>query len=266
MFDTNPIDAALEKLDFSCDRGLVEMAFRDNRRYGSSDNRSIEERIRSKIINNVIRDCNDLGGDRVQLELTDVPALRDGYTTVFNFTEDQLMGRRILRVYRVEYLDIMEGSYSKDGAMTLGELSMQSIRRVEHQGSFEANRHVRVDNNGHTVYVEREHEMHYRRRFLVCDVTFDENMTTLPRELYEIFANMVEHKLKSFIYTQLRSNVNDGNLNGGSFNGVFRELISNYSSSDKEYEDLKAVFASNLSASDDDRLEEYVLMQRGFFR
>ena len=242
-------DTALRRIQ-TIPREVLKQAFmpvrydptRKARYYDNTTPLSLEAVIIDKIIKDrVLPDINLVSGSEVILPLGEAEFQHiDQYNSIYRFGDKATGGRAITSVYEVTYgynNNAMIGTYSGYGhyssqSSMLLKASRDVLRGVS--GTVpQSTAYVQLI--GHNTVLVNDVSPIQNYGTLRCKVTNDPNLNNLKPQYHQKFASLCLNAAKSYVYTALVIDLDEGMLRGGQQIGRFREIVDSYADQEAIY-------------------------------
>ena len=200
---------------------------------------SIDYEIRDKVIEGRVNiDCNLIGGTQVTFDLSGTP--RDDvsyYVRVYHIPYEQTEGRKIVSVQHLSYVDPLVGSTQTQSMYSNGNAFNNAGQNMYNAAApmpivATANCQLIGDN---VVLVRDNIQQLSPHLSLTCLVENEMGMANLNPASYRVYGQLVVYAVQAYIYTNLRTQLDQGALNGGQELGVIREIVDEFSDANELY-------------------------------
>lgn len=233
----NAITYALNELNFSISREMLEIAFITDEERKSFFPVSVESVIRKKIIENkVLVDCNLYHGTTMHVPLSDLPGERkDDFTVIYQIPKSRTGGRPIMAALAVTYGNSFPANATFGNMPGRSALSDAANQVLNSHAQIPLVSTAAVDLVGDNVICVRDTIIVPTQLWLDCRVANDAAMNHLQPANFGDFAQLVDLATKAWIYTNVRIPMDMGRLHGGSDLGRIREELDSFSDARNEY-------------------------------
>lgn len=237
-----PIIHAIEEINDIIPEEILVEAFGSKSKGMRRDNVpvNVEYAIREQVINKrVIKSLNLQSQRTITIEHRKLSYVKRGVAdAVIRVSKKDIGGASIVTPLALMYADapghFNTANYATDSARTQTEGRFQRV----------ANGHLNIDNvqtsdlrliAPNTVFVENFAIA--ERCSLLCTVTHDPELMSLPSGYWDDFAQLCCLATEAYAYRKLRTKVDRAKLAGGMELGSFREILDEYKDSEKMYKE-----------------------------
>lgn len=233
----NAITYALNELNFSISRELLEISFITDEDRKSFIPVSVESQIRKRIIENkVLVDCNLYHGTTMHVPLSDlIPHRKDDFTVTYEIPKSRTAGRPIMAAIAVTYGNSFPANATFGNMPGRSALSDAAAQVLNSHSQIPLVSTAAVDLVGDNVICVRDTIIVPTQLWLDCRVANDEAMNHLQPANFGSFAYLVELATKAWIYTNVRIPMDMGRIHGGSDLGRIREELDSFSEALRDY-------------------------------
>lgn len=214
------------------------------RRYDYNRPASLETAILDKIVEQrVLPDIDLYSGTEISLLLNEaVMEPVDAYNAMYRFSEQQTGGRTITSPLEITYgygQGTLVGSgqiYNPslvNGPMTT-RVAQDLLSGMSNNGMWSTTYIQLIDHN--TILVNDVRPVQ-RQGLFRCLVSNDPRLNNLDPRYQQEFAELVLLATRSYIYTNLLIDIDEGQLKGGQTIGRFREVVDSYADSETIYQE-----------------------------
>ncbi len=240
----NPIDKAIADIKFAIPRQILRKVFLNNQSFWSPQNTSIEEQIKTLVIQaKVLPDCDIVGGVKIYISTSDLPReFTDQFTIIFRVPKHKTQGRTITSVLGIGYLE----SNAFNQAGVTNSMSPCSITPVTENmlGLFNANNSIPISSSAecsliaeNTVMVKDT--MYIKPNgYLWCEIANAQDMANIQIRSLPYFSNLCTLACKAYIYNQYIIQMDEGEIKAGHELGMFRSIVESYSEAMQEYNEF----------------------------
>lgn len=230
----NAIDHALSQLTYTIDARLLATGFPIENQWDIS---TVQQRIRSKIIDGrVLPDLNVAGGQMATVSVAKCAQTyhTDG-TLILTVPAEELKNCEILRPMELMF----------QTPQTTALQGVQSLTTME-QGFARLLNGYTAHQVGDTNLIKLGPNAIWCREIVAVSntgvlnlmVSNDPELRNITPVMYDKFAKMVGHAVKSYLYAQ-RFNMQSANVFGGFDQSQYENMVSEYSGSEEEYQLIK---------------------------
>jgi len=232
---------------------VLRYAFMSNSRGYGFTPKTIDSQIMDLVIRPMVMvDCNLVGGTEVLIDLSRVPSERtDDVTYVFRVPKEITNGQSIMSLLHVLHVDptkqlqqSLAGALSGNAMLRLTQGITDALAMLPVMST--ANIELIAEN---TVMV-KDNVFLPRTSYLRCIITHDTNLTKIRPRYYTIFAKMVLHAVKGYIYNHTRVDLDEGAMKGGHELGIISSLIDGYADDYEMYDEMVVKWAKILILND----------------
>lgn len=214
---------------------------RRTRYYDNKTPLSLEAIITDQLIRGrVLKDVNLISGTDIEIPLTSgkVEAI-DMYTSVYKFDDAATSGRTITNVYELVYGHHYGRMGGYAGALNQtnqsGMLMKHTKEVIRAAGGPDLNTNHLIQIVGHNTVFVSGTVPRQDYGYLRCMVTNDPNMNNLPPPYQVPFSQLCMLAAKSYVYTALVIELDEGMIRGGQQIGRFREIVDSFADAEEMY-------------------------------
>lgn len=265
----NIIQYAINNLKSHIPKEVMEYAFgKDSSflprmRWGDDKrSRSIDSIVRSEVIEGRVNiDCNLVGGTEHEVHLNRTPHDRvDHKRTVYRIPYDMTMGRRIIGVQNVAYVDHYYTQFRGGN-----ELAGATIDLYNASTSMPIVDTAQIDVIGdNIIMVTDEGYVVDRHYILQCTLENDSALSNFPKGAYKHYAKLVELATKAHIYNKTIVHLDQGALHYGQSLGQIKDIIDDYRDANEQYREyFDSHWGKVAFFSDRKRVNKFIRSQIG---
>lgn len=233
------LDYAVSKIRQAIPHAILEKTFIDNEtRFRSFRSAvSVDHLIRTKVIREIVlTDCNLIGANEVEIPVNSAWCqMLDSNNYVIRIPKTYSQNRTITAVINATFLPqsgfmMPYGTIQAVSEVTLAQNKLlNNIRNPTISGTVDCEI---VGEN--TIGVKGAGTIP-NNLFLTVMVEYDDNMSTLKRTAYPIFAELCIHACKSYIWTNRIIDMDKAEIQGGYQLNRFSSIIEGYESAYEDY-------------------------------
>lgn len=233
----NPIQKALRQVTFTIPREVLMAAF-VRREFGTSPIPvSLEQRIRTEVIEAIVLpDCNLVGGTTVHVPLHSINPERILMDQlIYRIPKTLTQNRSIVQVYA---MNLVSGSLTSGQSLPVSQYSQlmgKAAAVMDTAGSIPLVSTAHLKLIGENTVLCTYNTTLPQQISLECRLENDSDLSQLQPTSYHRFAELVVLAVKTYIYTQLSISMGDAQLQGGMELGRFREVVDSYADSAELY-------------------------------
>lgn len=244
----NAVQYALNDLRFRIPAELLKEAFQPteymqyaNPFHTNNGFNSIEANIRQQVIDARVNvDCGLKGALEVPIDLQSCHRVDHNVNVrVYTIPTELLGGRPLVSVKSVSYTSTgstMLPHQQRSSGNMLVNATLDLYRAIASLPiSGTARCHIIGPN---TVVVQDNAIINSYNMYMMVNVGHDDNMESLNQGIFPLYATMVEHAVKSYIFNTLTIPVGQDFLRGGFQLGRFKEILDGYADSEEMYQTI----------------------------
>ena len=254
------IQTAIRHVKSVIPKEVLEIAFGyiNNNRYKTSV--SIDSRIKTTVIDEkVLPDCNIVGGVEVTIAMNGLTYEQlDVGLYAYRVPKALTQGRSITSVLSVAFANLnayqatanVAPSQQTDLVQGAAVGYLQTLSPITYMSEARA---TLIGDNVVTVETQM---VPGGNLYLRCMIENDYNMTNINRKSWLKFSELVEHAVKSWIYTNTIVSIDRAYVDGGADIGSIKDIIEGYSDAEQNYKDFLAKNWSIVSILNDPEAHE----------
>ena len=280
----NPVKKALTDIRYRIPREILERVFIDGSRLGRQNWRAdIEEQILSLVVRpRVLVDCNMIGGTQHLISLEGLPVVvptEYQWATVVHIPKERTFGKSINSVLNVTFFNsnavagslgsaayggIMAGSTFNPTSSDNSAMMSAATSVLAAQDKIPMTGTSRVQLIAENTVLIRDGMIINNQGYLRCILADDEDLSSLQLRSYRYFVNLVEYAVKSFIYNELKIQIDVGELRYGQNVGAFKEVVDSYADAEANYQTyLRDVWEKVAFMNDEVSMSRFISMLVG---
>lgn len=236
----NPITKALDEIQFTIPREILNQVFITQDLQFCSNMVSLETRIREQVIDpRVLIDIDLHGGTEAFLPLEDhVQAnYADPYTVIYHIPDEVTQNRPIVQVYSVHFAILgyqnagMALHYTESPMAAETRRVLDSARRVPPAMTSYLNLIA------HNTVMARYVYLPYKTAFMRVRLGNDNALSHIRPQTFPAFSELCVLATKAHIYNTMIVKIDMGQLHGGQVLGAFKEIVMNYADANQMYQE-----------------------------
>lgn len=244
------VSYAVTKVRQSIPRQLLDEAFkpqrydpfRNTRRYDNVLTQSIDDLIRTKVIDGMVAlDLEQFAGteDMIDLNLATM-SMYDPWNAIYRFDSKALGGRNIIKVHEVIYgMNVGHGATSS-GVLgpTRGMLNtvVKDVMRASVGVGSTSSAYVELIGPNTILINDITSFSTYSR--IRCTLSMDSGFSEIKPVYRKDFADLVVCATKAYIYNTLIIDVDEGVIRSGKTIGAFKQILDNYADQMQIYDEM----------------------------
>ena len=239
----NPIDKAIADIKFAIPKQILNKVFLNSVGFWSPKNTSLEEQIKTLVIQSkVLQDCDIVGGTKIYVQTSDLPReYTDMFTVIFRIPKDKTQGRTITSVLGIGFLET--NSLGTNGITNqMQECSVNTITENA-LAIFSANDSVPISTTAdcsliaeNTVMVKDS--MYIKPNgYLWCEISNASNFSNIQIRSLHYFSKLCVMAVKAYIYNNYYIQMDAGEISAGHELGAFRQIMENYATAHEDYDE-----------------------------
>ena len=256
----NPINYSIRHIMRNIPNRILNEAFMKDLPYTRSGVRNLESRIKTEIIDNIVKpDCDIVGGRELKLDISGLSPISvetDGL--VYKIPTSMTGGAAITSAeYASFVINATAGTgFGTSPAMYANTISpsplantLSSIMNASSPDPVTgtADCHV-MDSGVNTVFIKAKNRQ--KIYWLLVQVENDDRLNQLSPKSYPDFAKLCLFAAKAWIYNKLIIEIDEGKIQGGAELGTFKNILDSYSDAAENYnewliETMEVVFMLN---------------------
>lgn len=266
----NPIDKAIADIKFAIPKQILKKVFLAGRPFWSPQNTSLEEQIKTLVIQaKVLSDCDIVGGTKIYIETSDLPReFTDQFTVIFRVPKEKTQGRTITSVLGIGYLESnSHAQYNLTNQMQSCSVNANSSNAL---ALMSANDSVPVSSTAECSLVAENTVMVKDtlyikpNGYLWCEISNASNLSNIQIRSLPYFSKLCVMATKAYIYNEYVIQMDEGEIKGGHELGAFRSIVESYADSLTEYNDYLHNTWSTVAFMNDARsYTDFIRMQIG---
>lgn len=242
---------------------VLNLAFGGGKRSYGRQGRTVS--IDEQIMSLVIRPRVMVDTELTSSILTDIPVDRCSKVRVDNNTwsitvpKSLTDGRSILSVHEVQYASYNATTISPPAMNMRSSVFANAERLLAANEQPPISSNHRVDVVGENVVLLSEMPHIPPSMLLTCLLGTDENLSHIKPKYYHAFSRLVEYAVKSYIYNNLRIELDYGAIEAGQAIGSIKDVIDEYSDMEELYQTfLEEQWTAMQIANDEKTMSRYI--------